>query len=205
MRRSRDPAAGIRLTISMKRVQKGQFGYVACQKKLSMLITIISFGICLGIFTAGLIITGDRKNVFTIVAVLGCLPAAKAMVNAIMFMRAGGCSESAHESIEKAMDQGMTGLYDLYMTSYQENYAISHLVVTGNSVTGLTEDPGCDLSAAEKHVAEHLGVDGFKDVTVKIHTNVDAYAQRLVRIAKLSDEHASRIPAMAETLKAISL
>ncbi|MBQ8945433.1 MAG: hypothetical protein IJ058_01320 [Lachnospiraceae bacterium] len=190
----------------MKRIQKGQFGYIGYRKKVSWLYTVICFGVSLGIFAAGMIITGDRKNIFTIIAVLGCLPAAKAMVNAIMFTRAAGCTAASSDTIEASMtDTGLTGLYDLYMTSYQTNFPVSHLVINGNSITGLIEDPGCNMAEAEKHISEHLKVDGFKDITVKLHNDTQVYVQRIAKLATLTDEHASRIPAMAETLKSISL
>ena len=65
----------------MKKALKGNYGYIKAKRNRVIIRTIIFFAISLAIFVAGYITTGTRKNLFTIVAVLGCLPACKSLVN----------------------------------------------------------------------------------------------------------------------------
>ena len=91
-------------TLMMKRVGKGEYGYIAYQRKVVIIRTVIFFAVSIAIFIAGYVTTGTRRNLFTIVAVLGTLPACKSLVNLIMFTKAKGCSEKAHKEIAAIVD-----------------------------------------------------------------------------------------------------
>ena len=66
---------------------KGSKDYIHTQKIYEVVRTVLYFGISLSLFAAGYITTGNRLNLLTVVAVLGCLPASKSAVNMIMFLR----------------------------------------------------------------------------------------------------------------------
>ena len=80
---------------------KGTRNYLNTQKKYEILRTVLYFSISLSLFAAGYIQTGSRGNLLSIVAVLGCLPASKSAVGAIMFFRFQSCPEQAAAEIEQ--------------------------------------------------------------------------------------------------------
>ena len=57
----------------MKR-DKGEFGYIKSQKIKRGLITLVMFAIPITIFLTGFFITKTRLNMFTFVAIMGCIP-----------------------------------------------------------------------------------------------------------------------------------
>ena len=116
---------------------KGTHGYLRTQKNYEILRTALYFAISLSLFIAGWVSTGSRENLLTIVAVLGCLPACKSLVEMFMFLRYKGCDEKDAAQIA-AHTGGLTGLYDMVFTSYEKNYVIHHLTVCGNTVCGYT-------------------------------------------------------------------
>ena len=59
---------------------RGIRGYLRTQKIYEILRTVLYFAISLSLFIAGWVSTGSRENLLTIVAVLGCLPACKSLV-----------------------------------------------------------------------------------------------------------------------------
>jgi len=195
----------------MKRVHKGEFGYISYQRKWTILRTVIYFAICMSIFAAGYITTGSRKNLLTIVAVLGCLPACKSAVNVVMFFRAKGCTDTLHEAIEAttnittAAGSKLAGLYDLYMTTYKTNYAISHLAIAEKTIVGIVENKDINVNAIETHIQDHLKQDGHKDMTVKIFTDVSKYTDRLNQLARLELEPLKVQDSILEMLLSISL
>ena len=142
-----------------KKVQKGCYGYISYQKKMSVARTVLFFVLSLAIYGIGFYSTGSNKNLLTVVAVLGCLPACKSAVNAIMFFRAEGCSQAAFEKIT-VYDDYLTGFYDMYFTSYKKNFPLSHIVLKGNVICGYTESSKCDCKAGEKHLEQMLQQDG---------------------------------------------
>lgn len=98
---------------------KGTSGYLRTQKNYEILRTVLYFAIFLSLFIAGRVTTGSRENLLTIVAVLGCLPACKSLVEMFMFLRYKGCNEQDAAQIAAHTD-GLTGLYDMVFTSYEK-------------------------------------------------------------------------------------
>ncbi len=160
---------------------KGNYGYIRTKTKLVILRTIIFFAISLALFAAGIITTHTRKNLLTVVAVLGCLPACKSLVNMIIFIRARACSDSAYRRIKEA-EGHLIGMYDMYFTSYQKNYALSHMVVEDHIILGFTEDAKCDLSGCREHLETMLKQAGFKDMTITITGELSKYCEQLVQL-----------------------
>ena len=66
-----------------KKITKGNPGYLDYQKKIEIFRTILYFAIVAALFGLGYSQTHSNKNLLTIVAVVGCLPASKALVGVI--------------------------------------------------------------------------------------------------------------------------
>lgn len=182
---------------------KGTEGYLRTQKKYEVIRTLLYFAVSLSLYAAGYIQTGQRANLLTIAAVLGCLPASKSAVSAIMFLRAKGCSNEASEKIREHC-QGLDGLFDCVFTSYKKNFSVSHMAVRGNTVCGCTEDPKFQENEFYKHLGDILKLDGQKDVTIKIFNDLSRYTERLDQMASLEKDEA-KTQAVIATLKSVSL
>mgnify|MGYP007033828630 CR=1 FL=1 len=169
----------------MTRAVKGNFGYIRAKRLAVLIRTIVFFGISLSLFAAGCITTGKKENLLTIVAVLGCLPACKSMVNTVMLFRARGCSDQARDAI-KPLEGRLIGMYDMYFTSYQKNFALSHMVVEGNLVLGYTESGGCDCTACQEHLQAMLRQGGFKDRTITISQSLSKYCEQLKNLNQMT-------------------
>lgn len=169
------------------KVVKGQYGYIKNRQKTVTVRTILMFGLSLAVFGMGIWSTGDKKNLLTIVAVLGCLPASKSAVNMIMFLKAKGCSQKVKEQTE-TYSAGLTQLYDMVFTSYEKNYQVSHMVIKGHVVCGYTEDGKCDVKACEKHLDMVLKQGGCKGATVKIYDRLEDYCSGLGNLQKQEAE-----------------
>ena len=55
----------------MKKVKKGNYGYIRYERKKRLLVTLVMFAIPLVIYVTGYIQTKTRLNLFTFVAILG--------------------------------------------------------------------------------------------------------------------------------------
>lgn len=188
----------------MKKIHKGCFGYIENRKKVSVIRTVLFFALSLAIYGMGIYSTGSNKNLLTIVAVLGLLPSCKSAVNAVMFLKAKGCSMQAQERISAYHDK-LTGFYDMYFTSYQKNFPISHMVVKGNVICAYTESEKCDVRAGEEHLEQLLKQDGYKNLTIKIFQNLDKYIDRLGQLSNLDSEENKNRNGMIQTLYSVTL
>lgn len=187
---------------------KGTKNYLKLQKKYEIIRTAIYFGISLALFAAGWITTGERTNLLTVVAILGCLPASKSMVAAIMFCKYKSLSENDAAVIEKH-SEGLHCLYDMIFTTREKTYPVLHMAVCGNTVAGYmpVSDQGkkklSDMDCA-KHLDTCLKVDNYTNVTIKIFCDVQKYAERLKQMQDLSDTE-KLSEGIMRTFKSISL
>lgn len=186
------------------KIIKGEFGYIERKRKQVLLWTIFLFVLAISIFVIGYVTTGTKKNLFTIVAILGCLPACKSMVNLIMFFKAKGCSKGNHEQIATC-SEGLSQLYDMYFTTYKVNYPICHMVLKGNVLVGFSEYSECDDDGCEKHLNQMLTQEGYKNITVKIFKDLDKYLERLKQLQELEVESNKNHNNILEMLGQISL
>ena len=158
--------------------KKGTYGYIDRQRRWEIIKTLVMFGISTALYVAGYVATKTNKNLLTLAAVLGCLPASKSAVNMIMFFRAKGCSSEMKAAIgERAV--GLAERYDLYLTSYAKNFQISHLVMKGKTMVGIKEQDGFEETACYQHLKTLFGQNGFHDITVKIFHDRGKYLERL--------------------------
>lgn len=171
----------------MKKAVKGNYGYIQAKRTGVTIRTILFFAISIAIFVMGYATTGTRKNLLTVVAVLGCLPACKSLVNMIMFFKAKGCSQEAMEKISP-YEGHLIGMYDMYFTSYQRNFAISHMVVEDKIILAYTEDKKFDVKECKEHLSIMLKQGGVKDMTITISDNLDKYCEQLKGLNEKNQE-----------------
>lgn len=183
---------------------KGTYGYIENHKAYAAIRTLVYFLLCVGLYVMGYVTTGSNKNLLTVVAILGCLPACKSLVNLIMFLKAKGCSQELMQRVRE-YDADLTTLYDLYFTTYQKNFAVSHMVLKGNVLCGISESSKCDVNEAEKHLEQMLTQEGIKNITVKIFSNGDKYIDRLSQLRSLETEEHKNRDGIINLLYSISL
>ena len=95
-----------------------------------------------------------------------------------MLCRAKGCSKEVYEQI-KPCEGRLIGMCDLYFTSYQKNFPISHMIVDGKVILGFSENEKCDLDAAIAHLQTMLKQGGFKDYTITLTKDLKKYCEQL--------------------------
>lgn len=182
---------------------KGTEKYLDTQKIYELVRTIILFGISLSLYLAGYIQTKQQANLLTIVAVLGCLPASKSLVSFIMFARYRSCSKDTAEQIKQHIGS-LQGVYDCVFTSYKINFDVDHLTVCGNILCGYSEKKDFPEQEFQKHLSDILKLDGHKDLTIKIFTQLNKYLDRLDQMQEL-EQNESQTIGILESVKNITL
>ena len=110
---------------------KGTFGYISSEKKRRALITAGLFVLPLLVLFGGIWYYGTRNNICTVLAIVGCLPGCRSIVNLIMICKCHPLDESLYREIsahQGDLDMG----YEMYMTFYEKNAYIDAVAVCGN-------------------------------------------------------------------------
>lgn len=182
---------------------KGTKNYINSQKKYEIIRTVIYFAISASLFIAGYVTTKTKMNYLTIVAVVGCLPACKSLISVIMFLRYKSASETFCNRLA-TQNHRFCELYDMVFTSYDKNFSVSHIIIAGNTVCGYTETNSFPEKEFQNHINSVLKMDGHKNITVKIFTDMEKYLDRIVQLND-SEIDTSNSEAIAETLKSVAL
>ena len=168
----------------MSRIEKGDYGYFRNQRQKKLIIMVLLYAMTLVMYFGAKAYFGTNRNLFTILAVLVVLPAAKYTVQFIMLVRAGECSSGVRDEVEQHIGH-LSGAYDLYFTSEKKNYNICHLAVSGGSIAAYTEDPKCDCRAGEQHLRRMMTGNGIHGYQIRLFTDFSSYLNRLDQLNEL--------------------
>ena len=159
------------------KVSKGSAGYIRFQKIKAAIKTFLEFGIVIGLIVLGIVETGDRLNLLTVVAILGCIPASKALVELIMILpHRSILREKAQEIDTKAYL--LTRAYDIVLTSEKNIMPIDVIVISDNTICGYTSNKKVDVNVASNHMKKYLQSNQFSKVSVKIFQDYTAFITR---------------------------
>lgn len=155
---------------------KGDFGYLSSEKKRRILITSILFAVPLLIFFTALLYFHTRLTIWTVVAVVGCLPACKSLVSLIMIFRARPLDASVYKKISQHAGK-LTMSYEMYMTFYEKSASIDAFAIA-KCCRRLQQRSKINLAFMEQEAQKILRGNGFK-VNVKIFTRLEQFLERL--------------------------
>lgn len=121
----------------MKKVEKGEFGYLAYKKSRNMIKTIIAFAVVLVIFIIGFIIWKSKNNYLTMLAVVLVLPAAKFAVSYFVLIPHKNCDKELKSAIEERKGE-LNSVYDLVVSNKQKPVGIMAAVISDNQILAYT-------------------------------------------------------------------
>lgn len=160
-----------------KKIRKGDFGYIQHEKIRRFLVTLLLFAIPMAAFLGAYLITGTKKNIITVIAMVGCLPACKSLVGFIVMFLQKSMDESSYRKIkEHAKDLVMS--YEMYLTTYEKSTFVESFAICGNKVIGYSSRIDGSPQFVEQHVKKILKQNGYK-VDVKVMTELKPYLERL--------------------------
>ena len=136
------------------KTEKGCAGYIRSQQKVRTVRTVILFLIVFAVFAAGMLMNhGDRRNIYSIVAAVVCIPAAMSAVSMIMmWMRKPVTASFAEEMRRLAGDARL--LMELYVTTSEHGLYLHAAVIRDDCAAAYA--PEARSAAALQAVASHL-------------------------------------------------
>lgn len=159
------------------KIEKGRPGYIRFRKTKYLLWAVIEFAVVIALVVIGIVQSGSRMNLLTVVAVVGCLPAAKMLVEYItMAPYQSIASDKCKEIEEKA--PLLTRVYDLVITSPEKVMQVDAIVISGHMVCGYTSNEKTDETKAARYIKEMLHNHKYEKVTVKVFHDYVAFLSR---------------------------
>ena len=189
------------------KIQKGEAGYLQSKKKKLIIEIALEFAIIIGLLVIGYIQNKTRLNLYTMAAVLLCLPACRTLVNLIMIFPHRSINEDVKNEITDKTEH-LTVIYDLVVTSEKKAMPINAFVISENTVCGYTKNPMVNKGYAAKHIKSILERNGIEKVTVKIFRDYVGFLSRaegMNSIASIQKQDSGRAEAIKSLILDISL
>lgn len=169
------------------KIKKGDAGYIRQHKRNVIIKAVIEFGIVIALFLLGIWQTGDRMNLLTVVAILGCLPASKALVEVIMIAPHKSVISETEKEI-KTNAEHLTTAFDMVFTSEKKIMPVDCIVISDNTICGYTSKEKVDANEVAKHIKKYLDSNKYTKVSVKIFDNYKNFLSRIKEMNQLAIE-----------------
>lgn len=190
------------------KLHKGTAGYISAKKRqLAYIIGAVAV-IAILILVAGYFVYGTRVNIFSVLAVIICIPVCRTLVNLIMLIPHHTTSERMELELS-GVTEDLTVLYDLLVTSEKKAMQIDALVISPTTICGYTSSPQTDTEYAARHIKHMLEKNKIEKITVKIFKDYKAFKSRaegmenIVSVEQLTSHE--REEKIAQILQDISL
>ncbi len=169
----------------MSKVKQGSKEYLNYQKKVETGKTILMFVISLTLFFSGWFFMKTKANAFTIISVLGILPASNSAVSMIMYLKAKGGSESFFAKLD-SYKKDLIHAYNFVITTRDLAYEVPSVVVKNSFICGCTIKEYKEKSLLEAHIKDLLAKNGYV-VTVKMFDKEALYFEELQKLTTLKE------------------
>ena len=161
-------------------MKKGEFGYLQKKRAFSLLKSFLLLAAVVVVYYSALRHYQTNKNVFTILAAVGALPAGRSVVISVMLLRARSASADVRDAVlnVKGLSRDCSG-YDICLTTEEKAFSLSHAAAGNGRLAGLTEDPAMDCAMCEKYILHTLDGAGLEGYSVRIYRDLREYIRAL--------------------------
>ncbi|MDE7326645.1 MAG: hypothetical protein K2N63_10260 [Lachnospiraceae bacterium] len=136
---------------------RGHQGYLDSQKRFRILKTLLYVLIGVAIFVLGLCLNKfEKSNIFTVIAILMVLPAAKALVSVIVLLPYRSVDAEAVEEVRGLLSGEDIMYTDMVFTSRDKVMFFSFLVIAQDEILCLVGREKEDIAYIEKYLKDEL-------------------------------------------------
>lgn len=153
---------------------KCEFGYISKQKVFQSLMLLLFVLIGVGLFLTGLLITGTRANVFTVLGILMVLPGAKRVIALVVMLPRKSVEKARYDAMKAEIKGDGVLLTDYVFTSTDKIMSFDFAIIQNQNVMGILSNKKQDV----KYITEYLqkSVDSTaKGYRVKIFATDDEF------------------------------
>ena len=185
--------------------KKGNYGYIHFQKQFTAARTLLLFAMALGIYFIAYRILQTNRSLWTILAILGLLPASKSAVNMIMFFRFRSLREAQFATFQTAAGV-LPLLYENILTTSEKTYYLPVIAYCNHTLISYCTGEKVDFKKIEAHLKDSLKI-GKLDVTVKVFPEESQFMERLHSMQSMTPEEKNEEirTLVYDTVKVISL
>ncbi|MDD5935080.1 MAG: hypothetical protein PUC65_05845 [Clostridiales bacterium] len=175
------------------KVSKGEHGYIKNRKKAQLLKSILMFGIAAAIYVIGLALNKwQNNNIFTVIAALSVLPAAKMLVSFIVLAPYHTVEDAKYQKLIAATKEEDIVYSDVVFTSEQKVMNLAILVIVGDKAIGLTGRKKENRDYIESYLNNGFNVRCF-GLKAKIFEDEESFLHLMKKVERREVSKESRV------------
>ncbi len=136
------------------KIEKGEWGYLNRQKKMNLLCLAGFVLAGVAIFLVGYLWTHTRANIFTVLAILMVLPAAKRIVALVVLLPRKSVGRERYERVREMAGDGIL-LVDYVFTSTEKIMCLDFLFIKNGNVLAVPA-AGQDVEYIKKYLTDSV-------------------------------------------------
>lgn len=158
-------------------LERGSFGYIKKKKMrhTGMILLLILIGLV--ILISGILIYKKKQNIFTVMALLMILPAARHLVTVIIMFPYRSVSKERYNKIVELAGDNAVVMTDMVITSPEKVMNLDFVVITDNQLLGLVGKEGQDVKYIENYLKDSLKNNKLEEFTVKVFEDEKQYVK----------------------------
>lgn len=181
-------------------MNKGDIGYLKDIKKREMIKCSLHWASVVILLIVGFLIFKTKLNICTFVAVLGCLPAAKATVAVVVKWPLKPLKE---ELLEQVMQHStnLTVSYDVILTSREKIMPVECMVIYNQTVYGYATNEKLGVQETANYMKNFFLQNDCGKVNVKIFKEFVPFLSRVEGLNNIASIEKADTKEMEEKLK----
>lgn len=192
----------------MKDVKKGYPGYFKSRKIKTGIAMASGYLLILLVLFTGIFIFGDRRNLFTVAAILIVLPTGKMTVNFLMYPAKGKADAAEFDKMCTQYEK-LAFLADIFITPEKKSIELTYTAIDKAHILIYCTDKKLDTAYHTKYIKDFLR---RSDITVDIsfYTDLNKFKKRLAAVNaaapdECSEEEKQRIKDIVYNFKILSI
>ncbi len=166
----------------MKRIERCAYGRIRSEKRRNLIGVLSMIAIGVAIFVLGLFLNKfDKRNIFTVVAVLFVLPMARYLATLLIMLPHKTPAQALYEQVKAVVPSGSILFSDYLFTSSERAMCLSFFVLTGNELIGLTENKKEKAEKITEFLSGELKKRGISGKVV-LYQEMSRFTEALKRI-----------------------
>lgn len=167
----------------MKKIEKGDPGYLDQIKKGEIIRTTVCFVIAAVLLCVGYDWAHTVLNLLSAAAVLMCIPAIMSLMHVIAHSSWSSIDREKAEEIRAKADL-LTVCYDVLADDGRQKTPVDCIVISGHNVFGYTHYEKADTGGLSVKIRSILEENGYTGITVKV---LERYKPFLARVEGLNN------------------
>lgn len=190
--------------------KKCEFSYIQKQKVFQSLMLLLFVAVGVGLFVTGLLITGTRANIFTVLGILMVLPATKRIIALVVMVPRRSVDKDRYDRMRETVAEEGILYTDYVFTSPDKIMSFDFLIIQNQNVMGILSEK----KQEEAYILDYLqkGVDSqASGYQVKLFSSDEKFYKYYRRLTEGSskqerdEEYMARQDKVSEYLKILAV